>query len=169
MRKLFLATIFVLLLSGIAIEFPGSAQNRRRRSGARAAAAVPQVSSIQEMDFGTPEEREKIFEECSRPDRPEPEAEVRRPTNALLCGKAISLPKPSYPAEARTQKISGVVSVNVVVDEKGRIIWARATSGHPLLQEAAAKAACRARYSPTRISGRPVTAAGILTYNFISQ
>ena len=168
MRKLILTTIVVLLLCGVIVELPGSAQNRRRRSRVRAA-AVPQVSSIQEMDFGTPEEREKIFEECSRPDRPEPEAEVRRPTNALLCGKAISLPKPSYPAEASAQKVSGVVSINVVVDEKGRIIWARAASGHPLLQDAATRAACRARFSPIRISGRPVTAAGIITYNFVSQ
>lgn len=169
MRKLLFTTMVVLFLCGVMAELPGSAQNRRRRSRVRAASAAPQVSSIQEMDFGTPEERAKILEECSQPGRAEPEAEFKRPGNALLCGKAISLPKPSYPAEAKAQNISGRVVVNVVVDEKGRIIWAEAVDGHPLLQAAAARAACGARFSPIKISGRPIKAAGIISYNFVTQ
>jgi TonB family protein len=83
-----------------------------------------------------------------------------------LRGKAISIPKPRYPAEVKDAKVSGVVQVDVVIDEMGRVTWAQAATGHPLLQGVSRRAACRARYSPTRISGRPVKTGTSITYNF---
>lgn len=166
MKKLSFTTI-VLILFGLTVELQTNAQNHPRRTRPRS--VITQVSNIEEIDMGTPEERSKIIEECSIPDRPKPEVEAGMKGNALLCGKAFSLPKPSYPEEAKAQKISGAVSINVVIDEKGRVIWAKAVEGHPLLQDVAVKAACRARYSPIKISDRAVRASGIIIYNFVSQ
>jgi len=115
------------------------------------------------------EERAKIAADCATSGRPKPELEKNMPKNALLCGKAISLPKPSYPAEAKEKRIAGVVAIEVVIDETGRVIWAKAIEGHELLQEAAIKAACNARYSPMEISGRAVKASGVIAYNFVKQ
>jgi len=115
------------------------------------------------------EERAKIAADCATSGRPKPELEKNMPKNSLLCGKAISLPKPSYPAEAKGKRIAGVVAIEVVIDETGRVIWAKAIEGHELLQEAAIKAACNARYSPMEISGRAVKAGGVITYNFVKQ
>ena len=85
----------------------------------------------------------------------------------VLNGKAISLPKPAYPPAARAVRASGVVQVQVLIDETGRVISASAASGHPLLQAAAVAAARGARFSPTLLSGQPVKVSGIITYNFV--
>ena len=59
--------------------------------------------------------------------------------------------------------------VQVVIDENGNVISARAVSGHPLLQAVAVGAARQAKFSPTKLSGQPVKVTGIITYNFVAQ
>ena len=86
-----------------------------------------------------------------------------------LDGKATSKPEPAYPALAKAARAAGVVSVQVTVDETGRVVAAEATSGHPLLRQAAVEAARGARFSPTLQSGRPVKVSGVLTYNFVLE
>ena len=87
----------------------------------------------------------------------------------LLNGKAISLPKPDYPAEARAARISGTVVVQVTIDEYGNVTTARAISGHPLLQQPSVNAALMARFSPTLFMGEAVKVTGVLHYNFVAQ
>jgi TonB family protein len=87
----------------------------------------------------------------------------------VLNGKAISLPKPVYPMEAREAGVSGQVTVQVLVDENGDVIEARAVSGPSLLQPAAVAAASRAKFSQTKLQGQPVKVTGVLTYNFVAQ
>ena len=162
MRTVIFATIVVLVLFSFSVEDHLNAQNVRR-------ARKPRVRSVEEIDTTTPEERRELIEECSTPERPKPDVEAGRIGNALLCGKAISLPKPDYPEEAKAQNVSGIVAIEIVIDEKGRVIWANPVDGHPLLQRAAWKAACQSRHSPIKISGRAVKAAGTISYNFVSQ
>jgi protein TonB len=88
-------------------------------------------------------------------------------SGGVLNGKAVSLPKPAYPAAARAVRASGAVQVQVVIDEEGRVVSASAAGGHPLLQAAAVAAARQARFSPTMLSGQPVKVSGIITYNFV--
>lgn len=83
-----------------------------------------------------------------------------------LEGKAVSLPKPVYPPAARAVKASGNVVVDVEVDETGKVISAKARSGHPLLRASAEQAARQARFTPTLEEGKPVKATGTITYNF---
>ncbi|HZI46355.1 MAG TPA: energy transducer TonB, partial [Pyrinomonadaceae bacterium] len=87
----------------------------------------------------------------------------------VLNGKATSLPKPEYPAIARAAKASGTVTVEVLVDEDGNVVEAKAVSGHPLLQAAAVTAARQAKFTPTLVSGEPTRISGSLTYNFVPQ
>jgi protein TonB len=90
-------------------------------------------------------------------------------SGGVLNGKAISLPKPQYPAIARQAHASGTVVVQVTIDENGGVISAHAISGHPLLQAVAVQAARGARFSPTKLSGQPVKVTGVITYNFVAQ
>ena len=90
-------------------------------------------------------------------------------SGGVLNGKAISLPKPPYPAIAKAARASGTVTVQVTIDESGKVISARAVGGHPLLQQAAVQAAYGARFSPTQLSGQPVKVTGVITYNFVAQ
>ena len=90
-------------------------------------------------------------------------------SGGVLNGKAISLPKPAYPAIARQAHASGTVVVQVTIDENGSVISAAAVSGHPLLRGVAVQAARGARFSPTKLSGQPVKVTGVITYNFVAQ
>jgi TonB family protein len=100
------------------------------------------------------------------PAPPKPPRRTAPISGGVLNGKAISLPRPPYPAIARSARASGTVIVQVTVDEEGRVISARAVSGHPLLQAAAVQAAYGARFSPTQLSGQPVKVTGTLSYHF---
>ena len=90
-------------------------------------------------------------------------------SGGVLNGKAISKPQPAYPPIAKAARASGTVTVQILVDESGRVVSASAVSGHPLLQQAAVAAARNARFSPTLLSGQPVKVSGVITYNFVLQ
>lgn len=90
-------------------------------------------------------------------------------TGSVINGKAISMPKPPYPDEARAARVSGTVTVHVVIDEKGKVIRACAMQGPPLLMHASEAAAFNAVFTPTKLSGQPVKVTGIITYNFLRQ
>lgn len=87
-------------------------------------------------------------------------------SGGVLNGKAISLPAPTYPEIARRMRTAGVVGVDVIVDENGKVISARALSGPTVLRDVAVEAALRARFTPTKLSGQPVKIAGRIDYNF---
>ena len=84
----------------------------------------------------------------------------------VLNGKALALPPPAYPPIARAAHAFGTVIVQVLIDEEGNVIGARAVKGHPLLQAAAVAAARQARFSPTLLEGEPVRVTGVITYEF---
>jgi Ca-activated chloride channel family protein len=89
-------------------------------------------------------------------------------SGGVLNGKVISKPRPTHPMIGTAARVQGTVTVQVVVDEQGRVVSASAVSGHPLLQQAAVSAARQARFSPTLLSGQPVKVSGVITYNFNS-
>jgi TonB family protein len=90
-------------------------------------------------------------------------------SGGVLNGKAINKPDPAYPPVAKAARASGTVTVEVTVDETGKVISAKAVSGHPLLQAAAVQAAYQARFKPTLLSGKAVKVTGVLTYEFKPQ
>jgi len=79
---------------------------------------------------------------------------------------ALELPEPEYPLAATIARVQGRVEVQLGIDEKGTVINARPISGSPLLLEAAANAARRARFSLGTLSSEPATAFGVITYEF---
>ena len=89
--------------------------------------------------------------------------DVKKPINGgMLNGKAIYLPQP----EAGSAEATGVVLVQVLIDEQGTVVEAKAISGPQHLQAAAVNAAKLARFSPTTLMGEPVKVAGTISYNF---
>jgi VWFA-related protein/TonB family protein len=87
-------------------------------------------------------------------------------SGGVLNGKALYLPKPLYPPNARNVRASGIVTVEVMLSEEGKVLSARAIDGNPFLRQAAVDAARQARFTPTILSGKPVRVAGVITYNF---
>jgi TonB family protein len=97
---------------------------------------------------------------------PAPRPLLKPVSGGVLNGMALALPPPSYPDTARRMRQSGMVQVEVVVDENGKVISARALSGPSTLRDVAVEAAYRARFSPTKLSGQPVKVTGQINYNF---
>jgi periplasmic protein TonB len=91
---------------------------------------------------------------------------VKPVSGGVLNGTALSLPSPVYPESAKRMKTQGVVTVDVVLDENGKVIAAVASSGPAMLRDAAVQAAKRARFSPTKLSGMPVKVSGVINYKF---
>lgn len=85
----------------------------------------------------------------------------------VINGMASYLPKPAYTAIAKAAHASGMVTVQVLIDETGKVISAHALSGHPLLLQPSVQAALQARFTPTMLSNQPVKVSGIITYNFV--
>lgn len=83
-------------------------------------------------------------------------------SGGVLNGKAIYLPLPDAPLG----DAAGTVMVQVLVDEQGTVISARAVSGPAQLHINAVNAARLARFSPTMLMGEPVKVSGTLVYNF---
>jgi TonB family protein len=84
----------------------------------------------------------------------------------VLNSQALSLPKPNYPPLARNIRLQGSVIVQVLIDEGGKVLSAKVTSGHPLFAAEAQRAAMQARFSPTLIGDKPVKVSGVITYKF---
>jgi periplasmic protein TonB len=97
-----------------------------------------------------------------------PQPKVVRETR-VLNSIALSLPKPPYPAIAKQAGAQGQVNVQVLIDETGKVVSAKALKGHPLLLGAAQQAAYSARFSPTKLNDVPVKVSGMITYNFVLQ
>ncbi len=103
---------------------------------------------------------------------PPPPPETRQPSPRMISkgvinSLAIFLPKPPYPRRAKQLHIQGAVSVQVLVDETGKVVSAKALAGHAFLIDEAQKAALEARFSPTLLGGQPVKVSGLITYNFV--
>jgi TonB family protein len=97
---------------------------------------------------------------------PQEAPKVQRVSGGVLAGKVIEKPQPVYPAVASAAEVEGAVVVEVTVGEDGKVMSARAVSGHPLLRDAAVEAAQRWTFTPTRIQGHPVRVIGTITFNF---
>lgn len=83
-----------------------------------------------------------------------------------LNGRALSLPMPVYPLIAKQSRVTGLVKVDVIVNETGKVESAKAASGPTLLRQAAAEAAQKAKFAPTLKAGAPVRVTGFLQYEF---
>ena len=81
---------------------------------------------------------------------------------SVVNGKLLYLPLPRRPKS----RLRGPVQVELVIDEQGKVISAKAISGWPDLFGAAEEAALRARYSPTTFYGRPLVVPGLITFKF---
>lgn len=90
-------------------------------------------------------------------------------SGGILNKKAISLPKAEYPDAARQAKAFGEVKVQILTDESGKVISAKAVDGSEniALRQAAESAALKATFQPTLLSGVPVKVSGSIVYNFV--
>jgi TonB family protein len=86
-----------------------------------------------------------------------------------VLGQPTKKVMPHYPPEAKNVRAQGTVEVEITVSESGKVIEAKAISGHEMLRDAAVEAAKKWEFKPTEDSGAPVTRQGVLTFSFALQ
>jgi protein TonB len=111
-----------------------------------------------------------------RPDRrvaPKAHPEATRPTprrlpTALTPAEVRQRSKPYYPESARRRGQEGTAYVRLSVDAEGEVTAASISksSGHPLLDASALKAASRWKFAPARTGGQPVGTEVIVPIRF---
>lgn len=79
---------------------------------------------------------------------------------------AVQKQSPIYPPTARSMRQTGVVRLEVVVDEEGKVAKIQNLSGPSLLQTAAKDAVKKWKFKPFVRDGQPVKATGYLSFNF---
>jgi protein TonB len=73
---------------------------------------------------------------------------------------------PIYPPAARSMRATGIVKVEVTVDETGKVSEVKNASGPSLLQASAKDAIRKWKFRPILIEGQAVKATGFVNFNF---
>ncbi|HEX7772486.1 MAG TPA: TonB family protein [Pyrinomonadaceae bacterium] len=123
------------------------------------------------VDVKTPtvtpsQEAIRVMLDSEPPPTPGPKPILKPVSGGVLNGTAVLLPPPVYPDAAKRMRVQGVVTVDVILDESGKVVAANATSGPTVLRDAAVQAALKAKFSPTKLSGQPVKVSGVINYKF---
>ena len=84
----------------------------------------------------------------------------------ILNGMAVKLFQPRRSSQAFMVDAKGEVQVEITIGEDGKVIKAKAISGHPLLLPSSQQAAEESTFLPTYVDGKPVRVTGIIVYNF---
>jgi TonB family protein len=87
-------------------------------------------------------------------------------SKGIINDRALFLVEPEYPESAKSLKLSGKVLIEVIIDEAGYVIEAKAIKGHPILRKASLEAAKDSKFAPFFIDKTPVKAKGIIVYVF---
>ncbi|MCB1023304.1 MAG: TonB family protein, partial [Acidobacteria bacterium] len=87
-------------------------------------------------------------------------------TVGSLIGYATKRVTPVYPRQARTMRMTGVVKVELVIDEDGNVAKVENTEGPSMLQRAATDAIKKWQFRPFMRDGQPVKAIGFVSFNF---
>jgi protein TonB len=71
-----------------------------------------------------------------------------------------------YPLTARAEKIQGDVSVDLLIDETGKVASMDVLSGPTLLRKAALDALRTRKYSPAMLDGKPTSTHIVVVIHF---
>jgi len=74
--------------------------------------------------------------------------------------------EPAFPPMARQLKVTGRVIVDLIIDSEGKVEKADASSGNPLLVNAALTAVKQWKFKSPTINGRPAKASTTLVFTF---
>jgi TonB family protein len=81
---------------------------------------------------------------------------------------SAKLTTPVYPVAMRQMKIQGKVIVQVTLDEEGKVLLAKATSGPSGLRAVSEEAVRRSKFSPPKVGDKAVKAMGYVIFNFVN-
>jgi protein TonB len=83
-----------------------------------------------------------------------------------LVGYATRRVNPVYPRQARAMRMTGVVTIQLLIDEDGTVAKINDTDGPAMLSQAASDAVRKWKFRPFTRDGQPVQATGFVSFNF---
>ena len=100
---------------------------------------------------------------------PVPVGQASRVGGQVQPARLIKSVPPVYPSLAKTNRLSGDVILDALVDEAGKVTDVSVVSGPTLLQGAAMEALRSWKYEPAQLDGRPVSTRLTVTVKFHIQ
>ena len=85
---------------------------------------------------------------------------------SLTAADAVRMVPPVYAPLAQRSNVEGKVVVEIVLDETGEVVEAKAVSGPQMLRPGAEDAAQKSKFKPAMFDGKPIKGKGSITYNF---
>ena len=85
---------------------------------------------------------------------------------SFLNFEVVSAVKPYHTREAKAGGASGLVQVEVLIDQLGNVLTAKARTGNKLLHPEAERAAIESKFNKPEVYGKPARAIGFLVYRF---
>lgn len=83
-----------------------------------------------------------------------------------LLGFATQKANPVYPPMAKNMRMTGVVKIDLVIDENGQVAEVQNLSGPAMLQRAATDAVKKWKFKPFTRDGQATKATGFVSFNF---
>jgi protein TonB len=88
---------------------------------------------------------------------------------AVKTAQLLTSTRPIYPAFAKTQRVSGDVKIDALIDATGRVTTMKVVSGPAMLHQAAMDALHLWKYQPATLDGKPVPIHLAVTIQFRMQ
>jgi hypothetical protein len=85
---------------------------------------------------------------------------------SFLNFEIVSKVQPIWTLKAKTAGASGLVQVEILIDENGNVLSAHARTGNVLLHPEAEKAALATKFNKPTLYNKPVRAMGFVVYRF---
>lgn len=180
MRHNLSCRIFLILLTVLAFTASGSAQ---REAGGAIAAIDEAVGANFRIGAAAPQTATSSKTSAKKPSTPKRKtvrtasgtsvAAVKK-WNGFVVGdkysflnfEVVSAVKPYHTRDAKAGGASGLVQVEVLIDQFGNVLTAKARTGNKLLHPEAERAAIESRFNKPEVYGKPARAIGFLVYRF---
>ena len=156
----------------MAIDEPSEVTGAARSGGGSVGAAdtVPEVRRAAVQRSSSPATRRLSAKSRNTPKR----NAAPKPWNGFTVGdkytflnfEVVSAAKPYHTRAAKASGASGLVQVEILIDENGNVMKAKARTGNELLHPEAERAALESKFNKPGVYGKPARAVGFLVYRF---
>jgi TonB family protein len=144
---------------------PSVANNNASSGISTDSSAQTRNTPLTKKTVAIPEPRPAKTSNQEKPKQPQPQSGQPLEVGSLI-DKATQKIAPSYPSTAKTARVSGVVKVFILVDEKGVVSKIERSDGPSLLRGAAETAAKQWKFQPVVVDGKPIRMTGFISFNF---
>lgn len=142
------------------------AQNALQKLQAALPKPTPTTNNAATNNTAAVQKKEPVQQETPAVKTPETNTSNEPANFGALNRFATRLAMPFYPVIERQRQTEGLVTVEVTLDEEGKVTSAKAVSGPRGLRQAAEDAVRKSKFKPVLVGEKPVKATGFINFNF---